>query len=123
MTRQGLRPERGSGTVLAVAGVGLVLACLLGGLTLAAVVRSVHIARAAADLAALAGATAAQQGASGGAVCGRAAEVAVANHSTVHACSVDGAGRVTVEVAAPVRAPLRALSLGPARVRARAGTR
>lgn len=120
-------PERGSGTVLAVAAVGAVLLCLLGGLVLVAVVRATHTARAAADLSALAGAGAAvgrapSAPAMGLGVCARAGQVAAANGASLTACGADALGRVTVEVRVDVHAPVPALTMGSARARARAGT-
>ena len=118
--------ERGSGTVLAVAAVGAVLLCLLGGLALAAVVRATHTARAAADLSALAAAGAVRRApsppAAGQRACARAGQVAAANGALLSACTADAEGRVTVEVRVDVDAPVPALALGPARARARAGT-
>ena len=107
--------------------MGAVLLCLLGGLTLAAVVRATHTARAAADLSALAGAAAAVQQApsaatSGQGPCARAGQVAAANGALLGSCTADAEGRVTVEVRVDVDAPVPALVLGPAQARARAGT-
>lgn len=120
--RHRLENERGSGTVLAVAAVGTMLICLVGGLTVVAVVQAAHTARAAADLAVLSAAAAAQHGASPQAACARAGQVAAFNDGVLRACGVDAGGRVTLEVTADVRPPLPALVLGSARARARAGT-
>ncbi|WP_353952622.1 Rv3654c family TadE-like protein [Knoellia sp. S7-12] len=54
--------ERGSGTVLVVAAIGVLLVLVTGGLHLGAAATAAHRARSAADLAALAGASAIQQG-------------------------------------------------------------
>ncbi|TFV96990.1 hypothetical protein E4M00_13125 [Leifsonia flava] len=109
-----LGDARGSGTVLAIALIGavvalaLVAASVLGGL----VVR--QQVSAAADAAALAGADVAM-GAVAGVVCDAAARAAEANAAAMNGCSVDGE-TVTVEVSSmwmgmPVRARSRA---GPA---------
>lgn len=114
--------ERGSGTVLAVASVGALLLCLVGGLTVVAAVQASHTARAAADLAALAAAGAVQQGSAVPAACRRAGQLAASNGGVLISCSADAAGRVSVEVGSTVDSPLPALALGSARARARAGT-
>jgi secretion/DNA translocation related TadE-like protein len=108
--------------VLAVAAVGTLLICLVGGLTVVAAVHAAHTARAAADLAALSAAAAVQQGASAQAACARAGQVAASNDGVLRACAADAGGRVTVEVVTVVQPPLPALALGSARARARAGT-
>ena len=106
--------ERGSGTVLVVAAIG-VLALLLGAaLALVSAVSASHQARAAADLAALAAADARLHGR--GDPCGVASSVAGRNGSTLVVCEVGGAA-VTVTVATATGWP----GLGPARARARAG--
>lgn len=114
--------ERGSGTVLAVASLGVLLLCLVGGLTVTAAVQAAHTARAAADLAALAAAAAVQQGSPGPAACLQAGQLAASNGAVLVSCSADAAGRVSIEVGAAVASPLPALALGSARARARAGT-
>ncbi len=114
--------ERGSGTVLAVASVGALLICLVGGLAVVAAVRAAHTARAAADLSALAAAALVQHGTSAPAACARAGQVAAANDGALRSCAVDAEGRVTVEVSTEVDTPLPALALGSARAGARAGT-
>lgn len=114
--------ERGSGTVLAVASVGALLVCLLGGLAVAAAVQAAHTARTAADLSALAAAALVQQGVPAPAACARAGQVAASNDGALRSCVLDAGGRVTVEVGSEVVTPLPALALGSARARARAGT-
>jgi len=114
--------ERGSGTVFAVACVGALLICLVGGLTVVAAVHAAHTARAAADLAALAAAAAVQQGAPVPSACTRAGELAAANGGVLVSCAADPSGRVSVEVGSAVDSPLPAPALGSARARARAGT-
>jgi len=95
---QAARAEGGSATVLTVAAIGAVVVVLAGVLVVAATVRDVHRARAAADLAALA---AAATLASGGAVdCGVGASVAAANGGVLSQCAsrADGSVMVTVDV-------------------------
>ena len=86
--------ERGAVTVLAVALLGLVLlvGAALG--VAAAMVVDHRRAQAAADLAALAGATAHQRGEDG---CRAAARMAVANGGALGGCRVEG-DAVVVEV-------------------------
>jgi secretion/DNA translocation related TadE-like protein len=115
------RPECGSGTVLAVGGVGALLLCLLGGLCVAGAVHAAHRARAAADLSALAAAAAVNAEASAATACARAGHVAAANGAVLRSCRGEPGGGVVVEVTAAVRTPLPALAPGPARARARAG--
>ena len=108
--------ERGSATVwvmvlcgvLATVGVAVVL-------TGAAVVAR-HRAGAAADLAALAGAARAVQGAD---ACGEAARLAAANAAELTGCEVEPGGRVRVTVSVPVA--LGRLGIFSATGRARAG--
>lgn len=81
------RTERGAGTVLAVA---LAAVLLTLGVALAACVGIVHAqrqAQAAADLAALAGAVAADRGGDG---CAAASEVAALNEARLVSCTPEG---------------------------------
>jgi len=89
------REDRGSATVLVTACLGLLLlvGCALA--VVAAMVAAHRTAQAAADLAALAGATAAQDGAD---PCAAAGSVATANGASLTRCAVAG-DQVTVEVA------------------------
>ena len=81
------RDERGAITPLALGAIGLlVLAALLLNVIGAAVVVQRQV-ESAADLAALAGATAVQHGRDG---CASAERAASANHADLTACSVDG---------------------------------
>ena len=93
-------PERGSGTVLALLLLATIVfaALLLGALGAAHLTRGQ--AQAAADLAALAGATALRTGFD---PCGTAAEAASRNGGAVQQCEVLGQGQVSVEAA--VRMP------------------
>lgn len=91
--------DRGSATVPAVAflGVLLLLGVALG--AVAAVVVAHRAAQSAADLAALAAATALADGGDG---CGAAASVAVANGAEVTRCVLAGQeARVSVRVVGP----------------------
>jgi secretion/DNA translocation related TadE-like protein len=88
--------EHGAGTVLAVAMMGLLVTVAVASAGVVGVVATHRTAQAAADLAALAGAAALQDG---GDACGRAAEVAARNRSDLRGCTVDG-WDVSVEVTA-----------------------
>ncbi len=81
------REERGAASLLVVSFVALLLliGCALG--VVAAMVLAHRAAQSAADLAALAGASALQRGESG---CAAAGSVAADNGSSVGVCSVDG---------------------------------
>lgn len=117
-----LRPdgERGSGTVLALGlvGVVLLLGVALAGLGQAQTARTQ--AQAAADLAALAGASAVRVGEDG---CVPARDVADRNGGTLDACTDEGRGvvAVTTHVDVPVLARLTGAGDGRATARARAG--
>lgn len=107
--------DRGSMTVLSLAVVGVVLTLTVAGLVLASAVVASHRARLAADLGALAGASALQRGDGATAACARAARVATANRARVGSCAVDGATlTLSVDVVAPGWG-------SPAVARARAG--
>ena len=92
----GLGAERGSATVLVVGAVVAVVVVLVGVLAVAGVVRDVHRARAAADLAALAAAGAVANG--GGAGCDLGRAVAGANGAVLTGCAVEPDGTVLVAV-------------------------
>lgn len=81
------RDEWGAGTVLGLtmAAVVLFMAFAVAGAT--AVVTTHRVAQSAADLAALAGANALQQGED---PCGHAGKVARANRATLRSCAVEG---------------------------------
>ena len=107
--------ERGAATVLALAMMGLlvVVTVAVGGVV--GVIATHRTAQAAADLAALAGAAALQDG---GDACDRAGVVATRNHARLAACRVEG-WDVSVEVVADTaRLPGGVLDL---RARGRAG--
>ncbi|MEO5983139.1 MAG: Rv3654c family TadE-like protein [Pedococcus sp.] len=96
------RAERGSGTVLALAATGVLLMLLVAGLALASAVAAAHRARAGADLAALAAASAVQAGATDVQACQRAARVFAANAVEPSGCTVASDGSVRVEATATV---------------------
>ena len=108
------RGEQGSGTVLAVAMIGLVVTVTVGATGAVGVVAGHRRAQSAADLSALAGATTLQ---SGGDACQRAGVIADRNGADLQRCQVDGT-EVTVVVARSVRLPGLPMEL---RARARAG--
>ena len=114
------RGERGSGTVLALAATGALLILLVAGLALASAVAATHRARAGADLAALAAASAVQAGATSSQACQRAAAVSASNAARQSECAVQADGSVTVGVTAPVGLPWPGTPSG-ARATARAG--
>lgn len=95
--------EGGNATVLTVGAVATVVLVLAGVLVLAATVRDVHRARAAADLAALAAAGPTAPG--GGADCAVGASVAAANGATLTGCTAAPEGSVAVRVVLPRSRP------------------
>jgi secretion/DNA translocation related TadE-like protein len=114
---QVLRPEsgdhqRGSGSVLVIGVVAVIVTVGLASVHLAGAVANRHAAQATADAAALAGAFHAGRGEAG---CSAAAQVAVANGAVLTSCSQEGREVwVSVEVRAGGVLP-------PASGRARAG--
>ncbi len=99
--------ERGSATVLGLGVLGVVLSVLVAGLVLAAVSTAAARARSAADLGAIGAAQELLHGAGQAGVCGRAAEIVLANGADLQACEVATASaagqgpRVSVEVRSP----------------------
>jgi secretion/DNA translocation related TadE-like protein len=91
--------DRGSATVLTVAALGVLVVLLGAGLALVGVVRDVHRARAAADLAALAAAAPLLRGL--GIDCAAAREVAAANGGVLRGCRTLADGSVETWVARP----------------------
>jgi secretion/DNA translocation related TadE-like protein len=112
--RSGRRDERGAGTVLAVAMLGVIVTVTVATAGVVAVVAGHRRAQAAGDLAALAGATALQDGAD---ACARAGRIAARNGTSLRACAVRG-WEVRVTVVEEVSLPVTDLEL---RARARAG--
>lgn len=101
------RGESGSATVLAVGLIAVLLTVTVAALVVLGAIRSVHAARAAADLAALAGAGHLQEQGDPGAACRVAERIAARQRATVVACEV-GAGEivtVTTSVGIPLRPP------------------
>jgi secretion/DNA translocation related TadE-like protein len=115
--------ERGSATVLVLAGLGALVFLMTAGLTISAAVLGAHRARAAADLGALAGALAVQRGETGARACERAVAVIERNQGRLVSCSAGPEGFVDVEVTARARGPLMLPGLGAleAKARSRAG--
>jgi secretion/DNA translocation related TadE-like protein len=107
--------EGGAGSVLAVAMLGLLVTVTVAAGGVVGVVASHRIAQSAADLAALAGAAALQDG---GDACARAAEVAARNRTDLTDCQVDGWNVAVVVTAQTARLPGGVLDL---RARGRAG--
>ena len=108
------RGEQGAGAVLAVAMIGLVVTVTVGTSGAVGVVAGHRRAQSAADLSALAGATALQ---AGGDACQRARVIAGRNGAALQRCQVDGF-EVVVVVARSVRLPGMPMEL---KARARAG--
>ena len=108
--------ERGSATVLALGLIGALASLGVAALVLGSAVIASQRARAAADLAALAGASQVLRGAPAGQACHAAARVARTNGGHVTSCTVDGSS-LRVVVGVPADAP----GLGSATARARAG--
>ena len=111
-----LRSVRGSGTVLVLAGVGLLAMVAATVVVVGTAVVARHRAQSAADLAALAAAAHALDGEQ--AACSRAAAVARAGGAELVACRLTGD---VVDVVTTVRPRGLAGRVGVARGRARAG--
>lgn len=118
MTRavRGARGERGSSTVV-VAGL-ISLLCVIGTAVLViGMARTArHQAEAAADLAALAAASALLEG--DAAPCAAAGEIAARNDASLTGCTIEGQ---TVQVTVSVAVNLGRWGIGEAQARARAG--
>jgi secretion/DNA translocation related TadE-like protein len=115
VTRARRRGELGAGSVLAVAMMGLLVTVTVAAAGLVGVVATHRIAQSAADLAALAGASALQDGAD---ACDRAAAVAERNRATLTGCEVSGWDVAVVVTADTARLPGGMLDLS---ARGRAG--
>lgn len=96
-----MRDEQGAGTVLAVSMIGLIVTVTVGVSGTVGVVAAHRRAQSAADLAALAGAGALQDG---GAACARAATIAERNGASLSRCRVED-WDVRVEVTRRLRLP------------------
>ncbi|KGN38102.1 Rv3654c family TadE-like protein [Knoellia subterranea] len=91
--------ERGSGSVLVVAAIGILLVLVLAGMQIGVAGAAAHRARGAADLAALAGAGAQQQGAD---PCAVAERVARSNGAELVSCAPGSADSLRVRVSCPL---------------------
>lgn len=109
--------DRGSGTILMLGVLAVIVAVLGGGLAVVSAVHASLHARTAADLAALAAESVLLAGT--GSPCASAAHVASANGAEVTSCVPDG-DTVTVSVTVSTGATRR-LGLGPASARSRSG--
>ncbi len=107
--------EGGAGSVLAVAMMGLLVTVTIAAAGVVGVIAAHRTAQAAADLAALAGASALQDG---GDACGQAAAVADRNRAELDGCEIDGWNVSVVVTANTARLPGGVLDL---RARGRAG--
>ncbi|MBO0609623.1 Rv3654c family TadE-like protein [Myceligenerans salitolerans] len=112
--------ERGAGSVLVLGVIGTVLVLTTGLAALGAAQNSRGVAQTAADLGALAGATAFQAGLD---PCAKASSAVVRNGARAASCRVEAAGAVRVEARRPVALPGGLSALGTARADARAGPR
>lgn len=110
-----MRGERGSASLLVVTMAGVLMLVAVAATVVVAMVRTHRMAQSAADLAALAGAEAAQRGGDGCAVAG---EVAGANGARVLRC-VSDASNTLLEVA--ITGPQWHGHVVELRARARAG--
>jgi len=99
------RRDRGQGTVVVVGVLGAVVALTFGALDVVRAVTTAHLARSAADLAALAAAGVAVRGGSASAACAEAARLAAANEGALTACSVAGDGSALVSVSVTSSGP------------------
>lgn len=130
--------ETGSGSMLALAIIGATLALMTAAFLLGVTITATHRARAAADLASLAGAARLLRGADEVTACSVARRVGAENGARVRACEATGAASETgagergaqralgspgsVRVEAVVRLPAPLTRLGPARSSAVAGS-
>lgn len=115
MVRGARDDERGAGSVLAVAMMGLLVMVTVAAAGVVGVIAAHRTAQAAADLAALAGAAALQDG---GDACQQAASVARRNRADLTGCEVQGWNVAVVVTANTARLPGGMLDL---RARGRAG--
>lgn len=116
-TRAWSRRERGSGTVLVAAAVAVLGSVLVAALALGSAMVASHRARAAADLAALAGAGRLLDGAGTPQACAAARSLARANGAVLLGCTPAAGGSLVVVVGVEPGIG----GLGNAVARARAG--
>lgn len=121
MSRREIRDERGSSTVMALGIIAVLLTVTVGALAVLGAMRAAHLARSAADLAALAGAVVYQQVLDDSAACAESERIARRHDAQVVTCEVGAGGEVTVTTS--VRITPRVAGVGPDRAegRARAG--
>jgi secretion/DNA translocation related TadE-like protein len=114
--------ERGAGTVLILGVVAAIMLLAVGITALGAAQNARGTAQAAADLGALAGATALRDGFD---PCGTAGAAVVRNGAQLSSCEVLGGGVVRVVATRALASTAEAFggALGPARASARAGPR
>lgn len=117
MTRRPGARDRGSGTVLVLGAVGVLLAMTVGALWVVSAVVAAHRAQSAADLAALAAAASLVRGQPTAAACGEGAALAARNGGSLTSCRAgpDYSVELVVQVAATVS------RVGTATARSRAG--
>ncbi len=115
MVSRARRGCEGAGSVLAVSMMGVLVTVTLAAAGVVGVVAAHRVAQSAADLAALAGAAALQDG---GDACGRAAAVADRNQARLTGCEVAGWNVSVVVTADTARLPGGVLDLS---ARGRAG--
>lgn len=96
------RRERGSGTVLMLAVVAVVLVLTIGAVAVGSAVLAAHRARSAADLAALAAAGTLAQGRSASSACAVAGAMAARNSADLVGCAATADGSVVVHTTAGV---------------------
>lgn len=112
--------DDGSGSVLALGALGVVLSALVTSLVVSGALRAAHQARGAADLAALAAAQESSVGATPTHACAIARHLAERNSARLVSCSVASGSVVTVDTAVPL--PFRPEGFVPEMTgRARAG--
>ncbi len=96
-----LRGERGSGSLLALLGIAIVVPCTIAALSVSSLWLARERAASAADLGALAGASAMV---AGGEPCAAVERIVAANGASLRSCRVDGAA-VLVEAEVRVAEP------------------
>lgn len=111
--------DRGSGTVLGLAAIGVLCVLLVAGLMVSSALLASNQARTAADLAAVGGAQRLLVAQGDASVCARAAEVALRNAARLESCKVGQTANSgpTVTVVVSVKAGV----LGNATASAKAG--
>lgn len=109
--------DRGSGTILMIGVLAVIVSVMAGGLAVVSAVHASLQARTAADLSALAAQSVQLRG--DGPTCAAAVRVASANGADVTSCVPTGV-TVTISVTVSTGATRR-LGLGPARARSKAG--